>query len=427
VINEVLPSPLNNGFEWVELYNTTASTINIGYCYIDDSPAGSPAYQIPALTLIPAHGFWTLDRTSYFNNGGDDVRFLKEDAATALDIYTYGNTDYDVSWYRNPDGGPWSASPTASPTKGQFNIPPSYPIVESILRMDLNPTDANSVNLRIVFSKEVTGVDTSAPFEDFALVTPGLQGASITAVSGSGAIYIVAVNTGSGSGTIQLEVIDDDSIRDANNFPLGGDGLGNGNYAAGQTYTITRYTFSDVSDTYWAWSYIERLYKAGITGGCSASPLSYCPEGVVTRAQMAVFLLRGIHTSSYTPPAISAGSGFGDVPIDYWSGAWIKQLAVEGITTGCGNGNYCPEHPVTRAQMAVFLLRSKYGASYTPSAVGAATGFGDVPPNYWSAAWIKQLVTEGITSGCGNGNYCPEQPVTRAQMAVFLVKTFNLP
>jgi len=43
------------------------------------------------------------------------------------------------------------------------------------------------------------------------------------------------------------------------------------------------------------------------------------------------------------------------------------------------------------------------------------------------AAWIKQLAAESITTGCGSGNYCPEDPVTRAQMAVFLVKTFSLP
>jgi hypothetical protein len=142
---------------------------------------------------------------------------------------------------------------------------------------------------------------------------------------------------------------------------------------------------------------------------------------------MAVFLLRGIHGSSYTPPAVGATTGFGDVPTSYWAAAWIKQLAAEGITTGCGNGNYCPESPVTRAEMAVFLLRSEHGSSYTPPAVGSSTGFGDVPTTYWAAAWIKQLVTEGITSGCGGGNYCPESPVTRAEMAVFLVRTFNLP
>jgi hypothetical protein len=77
--------------------------------------------------------------------------------------------------------------------------------------------------------------------------------------------------------------------------------------------------------------------------------------------------------------------------------------------------------------MAVFLLKAKHGAGYTPPAVGAGTGFGDVPADYWAAAFIKQLVTDGITAGCGSGNYCPEQSVTRAQMAVFLVKTFSLP
>jgi hypothetical protein len=190
-------------------------------------------------------------------------------------------------------------------------------------------------------------------------------------------------------------------------------------------YTINN--FSDVSAQYWAWDFIERLYAAGITGGCGVNPLQYCPETTVTRAQMAVFLERGIHGSSYNPPGVAGSTGFGDVGPSYWAAAWIKQLAAEGITGGCGSGNYCPESPVTRAQMAVFLLRSKYGASYNPPAVGSSTGFGDVNPNYWAAAWIKQLVTEGITAGCGSGNYCPETPVTRAQMAVFLVRTFNLP
>jgi hypothetical protein len=72
-------------------------------------------------------------------------------------------------------------------------------------------------------------------------------------------------------------------------------------------------------------------------------------------------------------------------------------------------------------------LRAKYGAAYIPPGVGSSTGFNDVLVTHWAAAWIKQLAVEGITTGCGSGNYCPEDPVTRAQMAVFLVRTFNLP
>ena len=185
-------------------------------------------------------------------------------------------------------------------------------------------------------------------------------------------------------------------------------------------------TFGDVSPDNFALSWIEKLYSAGVTGGCSTEPLLYCPEQIVTRAQMAVFLARSMNGSTYTPAGTSAAA-FGDVPSSYWAGAWIKQLAADGITGGCGGGNYCPELPVTRAQMAIFLLRSRYGASYTPPGVGGSTGFGDVPPDHWAGAWIKQLAAEGITGGCGTGNYCPEAPVTRAQMAVFLVRTFNLP
>jgi hypothetical protein len=173
------------------------------------------------------------------------------------------------------------------------------------------------------------------------------------------------------------------------------------------------------------WAQIESIYAAGITGGCSLSPLNYCPDNSVTRAQMAIFLLRGIHGGNYAPPAVGASTGFEDVEIDYWAAPWIKQLAVEGITGGCGDGNFCPDNTITRDQMAVFLLRAKYGSSYNPPAVGGGTGFNDVPTSYWAATWIKQLASEAITGGCGNNNYCPLDPVTRAQMAIFLQRTFN--
>jgi len=180
--------------------------------------------------------------------------------------------------------------------------------------------------------------------------------------------------------------------------------------------------FDDVPAEHWAFSYVQDIFFAGITGGCSVSPPLYCPAKTVTRAQMAVFLLKAEHGSGYTPPA--ATGVFNDVPTSHWAADWIEQLAAEGITGGCGGGNYCPANPVTRAQMAVLLLRGEHGSGYTPP---AATGvFNDVPTSHWAADWIEQLATESITGGCGGGNYCPANPVTRAQMAVFLQKTFGL-
>ncbi|PKN92698.1 MAG: hypothetical protein CVU44_13650 [Chloroflexi bacterium HGW-Chloroflexi-6] len=184
-------------------------------------------------------------------------------------------------------------------------------------------------------------------------------------------------------------------------------------------------TFVDVPKTYWAWQYIERLYAAGITGGCATTPaLLYCPENPVTRAQMAIFLEKAMKGSSFVPPDVAPT--FSDT-VGHWAENWIEALKNDGVTSGCGSGKYCPDNPVTRAQMAVFLLKAKYGSSYSPPAVGASTGFADVPTTYWAAAWIKQLAAEGVTGGCGSGNYCPENAVTRAQMAVFLVKAFSLP
>jgi hypothetical protein len=103
----------------------------------------------------------------------------------------------------------------------------------------------------------------------------------------------------------------------------------------------------------------------------------YCPESQVTRAEMAVFLERGMNGASFVPPVLPAT--FSD-SVGHWAQDWIEQLASDGITSSCGLGIYCPDSPVTRAQMAVFLLRSKHGASYVPP---AATGdFLDVPTNY---------------------------------------------
>ncbi|MBI5293979.1 MAG: S-layer homology domain-containing protein [Chloroflexi bacterium] len=182
--------------------------------------------------------------------------------------------------------------------------------------------------------------------------------------------------------------------------------------------------FADVPVGYWAISHIESLYANGITGGCTVSPLNYCPANPVTRAQMAVFLLKAMYGAAYVP-ADATGTIFNDVPASNPFAKWIEQLAAEGITGGCGGGNYCPNTPVTREQMAVFLLVAEHGTGYTPP---AATGvFADVPASNGFAPWIEALAAEGITGGCGGGNFCPKTIVTRAQMAVFLVTAFNLP
>ncbi len=107
---------------------------------------------------------------------------------------------------------------------------------------------------------------------------------------------------------------------------------------------------------------IEKVFRAAITAGCGGG--NYCPSTVVSRAQMAVFLLKAEHGSGYAPPACTGL--FGDVPCPSPYANWIERLSNEGITAGCGGGNYCPSVSVTRAQMAVFLLKTQQGPSYAP-------------------------------------------------------------
>ena len=180
--------------------------------------------------------------------------------------------------------------------------------------------------------------------------------------------------------------------------------------------------FLDMPQPHIFHDFVETLFRNAVTAGCGGG--NFCPNASVTRAQMAVFLLKAKHGSGYAPPA-ATGTAFTDVPLGSFAAEWIEQLAEEGITAGCGGGKYCPNNPVTRAQMAVFLLKAKHGSGYVPP---PATGvFSDVLIASPFAPWIEQLAEEGITAGCGGGKYCPNNPNTRGQMAVFLVKTFALP
>jgi hypothetical protein len=179
--------------------------------------------------------------------------------------------------------------------------------------------------------------------------------------------------------------------------------------------------FSDVPSNQQFYTVIVKLVSNQITVGCGTG--NYCPLDSVTRQQMAVFLLKSMNGLCYAPPPCAGV--FPDVPCSSNFAPWIEALAASGITGGCGGGNYCPTNPVTRQQMAVFLLKAKHGSTYVPP---ACTGdFPDVPCPSQFADWIEQLAAEGITGGCGNGNYCPASPVRRDQMAAFLFNTFQFP
>ena len=179
--------------------------------------------------------------------------------------------------------------------------------------------------------------------------------------------------------------------------------------------------FNDVPEGSFAWNYIHGAAGAGVMRGCSF--YAFCPTGVVTRADMAGYIERAIHGALAPVPAYLGG--FTDVFFNSFNANYIQGLVNDGITAGCGDGTtFCPDSPNTRAQMSVFIWKARHGTEPPPACIGT---FGDVPcPGGFAADYIEGIYNEGITAGCGGGNFCPNANITNAQMAVFLVKAFHL-
>jgi CSLREA domain-containing protein len=174
--------------------------------------------------------------------------------------------------------------------------------------------------------------------------------------------------------------------------------------------------FSDVALNHTFKAYIDEAYCRGVTSGCAPNPLAFCPDNAVTRAQMAVFLVRSM--GEQASGALS-NAYFSDV-VDDAIAPFINRMAELGITAGCGAGLYCPSASITRAQMAVFIIRAM---EEKPSAVPYNQNFDDIA-NDSVAPFINRFFELGITGGCGTRLYCPAASVSRGQMAVFLVRSF---
>ena len=119
---------------------------------------------------------------------------------------------------------------------GAFEFGLNKVFVTGISRSGADPTNTASVNFTVTFSVPVSGVDGT----DFALVTAGITNAKIKKVSGSGTTYTVTALTGTGSGSLHLNLIDNDSILDGSLSPLGGAGYENGDFTAGETFSIDK-------------------------------------------------------------------------------------------------------------------------------------------------------------------------------------------
>ncbi len=193
--------------------------------------------------------------------------------------------------------------------------------------------------------------------------------------------------------------------------------------------------FNDVPSSHWAFEFINSIYHAEITSGCSTDPPLYCPDASVTRAQMAVFILKAMRVA---PSNACTGAVFSDVNAQTVGEVfcrYIEKFAELNITSGCRADNpstpvneaaYCPDEEITRAQMAVFITKA---LGIQPSSICNGGIFDDVNAATVGESfcrYIEKFSELKITSGCSANPplYCPSNTVTRAQMAAFLAKGF---
>ncbi len=191
-----------------------------------------------------------------------------------------------------------------------------------------------------------------------------------------------------------------------------------------QALAAVSQTFQDVPPTHWAYEYVEELYRRGYIAGCATIPLRYCPEDALTRAEMAVFIVRGVHGAGYVPPE-PTHQIFADVPISAWYAKWVHQLWEDGYTAGCDTNPliFCPNQAHTRAEATVFFLRMLRGVEYQPPPAQGIIA--DVPITAWYAKWVEAAYYAGLMPSCrvalGYKAYCPEEPLTRAMAAYMMV------
>jgi hypothetical protein len=175
--------------------------------------------------------------------------------------------------------------------------------------------------------------------------------------------------------------------------------------------------FIDVPADHLFYEEIEWMAAAAITRGCNP-PVNdrYCPDDNVTRGQMAAFLARALDLPEFDESETFVDDDATPFEQD------IERIFVAGITRGCNppaNDRYCPNDEITRGQMAAFLVRA---LDLPPGPTGIFTDDND---SIFESD-IEALAAAGITRGCNppaNDRYCPNDRITRGQMAAFLFRT----
>lgn len=191
-------------------------------------------------------------------------------------------------------------------------------------------------------------------------------------------------------------------------------------------------SFSDVAPDYWAFGEIEACAESGVVQGYGGG--TYQPTWQVTRAQMAVFIARALVApegdaglENWQAPATAS---FSDVGTSFWCYKHVEYLNAQQVVEGYPDRTYRPTGIVTRDQMAVYVSRAIADPTGEAGLVGYtppdAPSFDDVPRSHWAYRHIEFAHSRDVVFGYDDGYYRPDNAVTRAQMAVYVARAFDL-
>ncbi|MBI5825033.1 MAG: metallophosphoesterase [Chloroflexi bacterium] len=221
----------------------------------------------------------------------------------------------------------------------------SAPIVTSIMRASPNPTNAASVDFIVTFSEPVEGVDGT----DFVVT----GGAGILNINNVNPFYIVTLGTSSNDGALKLDLVDDDSIHNAQGITLGGDGVGNANYTNGETFSIDR-TPPRVTSIVRA-SGNPTIHPSVDFIVTFSEPVvgTDATDFVVTTSNLNSFITNFQNANPFFAVSVNSGAGSGTLRLDLIDNLSVTDLAGNNLNNGNGIGSFTNGEFFTLAKIPV--------------------------------------------------------------------------
>ncbi|MFZ5816762.1 MAG: S-layer homology domain-containing protein [Bacillota bacterium] len=176
---------------------------------------------------------------------------------------------------------------------------------------------------------------------------------------------------------------------------------------------------------HWAAPLVAALEAKGLVSGDELGRFE--PDAPLTRAQMSKLLVLGLGFGEDAQLLARHSSRFSDVPRWHWANGYIESLAETGLTNGYPSGEFGPNDPVTRAQLAVMLVRAAGLSDRLHGLRFARTPYQDdaeIPS--WARAEVILATEHGLVNGFPDGTFRPSQSVTRAEGSTVLLRFLNL-